>query len=86
MQYSRIMATTKRTPAQEVAHRAAKDWRRSTKRDAWARADHDLVIDSVCMDQVRAAWMADAETISPDFIMEFRAAFIAEIALMGFHT
>ena len=69
----------------KMAKVAAKNFGRSVHGRAWPFiASTDMIVDSVCMDQVRAAWCANAQSISPDFIMEFRKAFIEEIAAQGY--
>ena len=46
-------------------------------------SDHDAIVDAVCMDQVRAAVFTGGAITGAE-IIEFRTAFVAAIAKMGF--
>lgn len=66
------------------ARRAANEFKAGRGR-AWAWiADRNTIVDAVCMDEIRAAFYAGAETISPAEIMEFRSMFVENITKMGY--
>jgi hypothetical protein len=66
------------------ARRAANEFKAGRGR-AWAWVgDRDMIIDAVCMDEIRAAYCVSAETISPAEIMEFRSMFVENITKMGY--
>ncbi len=79
------MTTSKyvRASMKQAASQAAKEFKSGRGR-AWAWvSDHDAIIDAECMDQVRAA-VYTGGTIDGAQVIEFRDAFVAAIAKMGF--
>ena len=66
-----------------AAIRAAQEFGKGRGRSwAWI-ADHDMVVDAECMDQIRAADGTGGTATSAQ-IMEFRKFFVEEIARHGF--
>lgn len=70
----------------QQARQYARDFKGSSRARAWWFVNmHMEIIDSVVMDRVRAAYSVNAEyPMTPEEMMAFRKAFVAEIAKMGF--
>jgi hypothetical protein len=72
-----------KTPMQAAAQRAANEFKGGRGKDWPWTTLRDEIIDAECMDQIRAAHFSGG-TATSAMIMEFRDAFVAAIAKIGF--
>ena len=78
------MMTAKEIRAE--AKRAARDFKGSSRARAWWFVNmHTEIVDSVVMDRVRAAYSVNPTYVmTPEEMIDFRDAFIEEIAKDGY--
>jgi len=77
---------SKNRMSRAVAKRIAKEFKRTTRRDAWAwTTAHAEIVDALVMDEIRVAWTADSAAVfTPAEIMEFRSMLVEELAAAGY--